>query len=184
MESAALIELDPFCRSQGFYKFGSSPGQSQREDGASHLVYFLQGLEADTILLNPVREVPSMAKYLPPVWLWVALVSGSIGLKHKLPKEERQAYLCKNTRGWGSELGSRLRSQAPASGGSSAGEWLYLENGKTPKLWFLSNLKTLSAGVLAGCTSPPLLRAEAEKKKKTAEISGSNLRCSQKKHLS
>ena len=82
MELAALIELDPFCRFQGFYKFGSSPARSRREDGSSHLAYFLQELEADTILFNSsVREVPAVAKYLPPMWFWVAPLLGSIGLK-------------------------------------------------------------------------------------------------------
>ena len=48
-----------------------------------------------------------MAKYLSPMWLWVAPVSGSIGLKH---------------RSWGSELGSRLKLQTLASEGCFVGK--------------------------------------------------------------
>ena len=35
------------------------------------------------ILFNATRVVPNVAKYLPPMWPWVAPVWGSIGLQHR-----------------------------------------------------------------------------------------------------
>ena len=66
------------------------------------MVYFLHGQEANTILFNPVTEPPTVAKYLPPMWPWVAPISGVYWTKtQKVPKEKRQAHLCENPRGWG-----------------------------------------------------------------------------------
>ena len=122
--SAPLIELGPFCRPQGFYKFGFSPARSWRENSTSHSGCFLQGLEADTILFNPVGEVPAVGKYLPPVWLWATTFLGSIELEtQKLPKEERQACLCENPRDWGAIWDHMLRPQVAAG----------LENGRVDK---------------------------------------------------
>ena len=56
----------------------------------------MQGLKANIILFNPVREVPTVAKYLLPMWPWFTLVLGTYWIKiQKVSKEDKQAYLCK-----------------------------------------------------------------------------------------
>lgn len=77
------------------------------------MVYFLQGPEANIILLNPIRVVPNVAKYFPPTWLWVTPVWGGRGgggggiywITQRESEEEGHAGLCNRPTGRGSKLG-------------------------------------------------------------------------------